>query len=441
MRYLPSLSPGAQKYTRNISWVIVEKVFRLAAGLFVGLYAARYLGPARFGVLNFVISYAAFFSEIARCGFDSIVIRDLVKSSINEKTLILGTAFRLKMFAGVFAGIASILSALFFCGSRDEIAFIAIVSLGFTFQAAEVIDYYFQSEVKLRFVSIARLLQLILSSTAKLICVHLEMELIWFILIILIDQITLSFFLWYTYRKVSPETFFGKFNLVYAKRLIKDSWPLLLAAITVTFYMRIDQIMLKAILGDTEVGLYSAATKISELWYFIPMTICSTLFPSIVAARQESMEKYQRRIQGQFDLVTWISIGPILIVAFFSNFIVNTLYGSAFSGSSIVLAITMVALLPISLGVARSNWLIAEGLITLSTAFVAFGAVSKFAFNLIFIPATGIVGAGVATLASQCTVAFIAPLFFRPSRPTLILFLKSLYLPGSARRLLRGAWR
>jgi polysaccharide transporter, PST family len=37
--------------------------------------------------------------------------------------------------------------------------------------------------------------------------------------------------------------------------------------------MKIDQIML----GEKAVGIYSAATRISDIWYFIPMAITSSV--------------------------------------------------------------------------------------------------------------------------------------------------------------------
>ena len=53
--------------------------------------------------------------------------------------------------------------------------------------------------------------------------------------------------------------------------LLVESWPLLLSGISIMVYMKIDQIMLGQILGDESVGIYSAALRISEIWYFIPM--------------------------------------------------------------------------------------------------------------------------------------------------------------------------
>ena len=43
--------PGFRKYFANTSWLLGERVLRMAVSLFVGIYVARYLGPERFGLL------------------------------------------------------------------------------------------------------------------------------------------------------------------------------------------------------------------------------------------------------------------------------------------------------------------------------------------------------------------------------------------------------
>ena len=62
---------------------------------------------------------------------------------------------------------------------------------------------------------------------------------------------------------------------------MKDSWPLLLSGLVVMVYMRIDQIMIKNMINDEAVGYYSSAVRLCEAWYFIPVTLCNSLFPAI----------------------------------------------------------------------------------------------------------------------------------------------------------------
>jgi len=40
---------GFKKYLSNTSWLFAEKIFRIAIGLFITVWLARYLGPEQFG--------------------------------------------------------------------------------------------------------------------------------------------------------------------------------------------------------------------------------------------------------------------------------------------------------------------------------------------------------------------------------------------------------
>jgi PST family polysaccharide transporter len=62
-------------------------------------------------------------------------------------------------------------------------------------------------------------------------------------------------------------------------KLLVESWPLILSGLTIILYMRIDQIMLAQMMGNEEVGLYSAVLIFSEIWYFIPTIIVSSIIP------------------------------------------------------------------------------------------------------------------------------------------------------------------
>ena len=64
---------GFRRYFFNTSWIFGERVLRILAGLFVGIYVARYLGPEQFGVYSYAAAFVALFGAIAKLGLDGIV--------------------------------------------------------------------------------------------------------------------------------------------------------------------------------------------------------------------------------------------------------------------------------------------------------------------------------------------------------------------------------
>ena len=84
------------KILKNISWLFFDRIIKIAGGLFIGIWVARYLGPEFFGVLSYVLAYTSLFSFLTRLGLDQIVIREIIKRP-DKKDSILGSAFVLKL--------------------------------------------------------------------------------------------------------------------------------------------------------------------------------------------------------------------------------------------------------------------------------------------------------------------------------------------------------
>jgi hypothetical protein len=71
-------SPTLQRIVPNAGWMVADRLVRMALGLVVGAWVARYLGPSRFGGFNFALAFVALFSPLATLGIERIVVRDLV---------------------------------------------------------------------------------------------------------------------------------------------------------------------------------------------------------------------------------------------------------------------------------------------------------------------------------------------------------------------------
>lgn len=398
---------GFRRYFLNTSWMFGEQVLRIVAGLFVGIYVARYLGPEQFGIYSYAIAFVALFGVIAKLGLDGIVVRDLVNHPEKRDTY-LGTAFWLKLF-GALLTLATLTIAVRFTGNDATTnLYVFIIASGLIFQSFEVVDSYFQSRVLSKYVSIAKLIQLVLSSALKLYFIFIQAGLFWFVLVSLIDQITLALTLAFAYWRQKIGGFLGRFEVGTAKAMLKNSWPLILSGIAIVLYMRIDQIMIKEMLGEREVGLYSAAVRLSEAWYFVPVIITTSLFPAIVNARKTDQELYNKRLQRLYSVMVYFAVGIALPVTFMAEDIVVTLYGTHYQDAGTVLSIHIWAGLFVGLGVVNGQWFLAENLQHLATRNTLIGAAANVALNYILIPVYGVTGAALATFISYGVAAYIS---------------------------------
>ena len=418
---------GFIRYFKNTSWMMGEQFLRIFAGLFVGIWVARYLGPEQFGLFSYVLAFTAIFGGIAKLGLDGIMVRELANHPEKRNTY-LGTAFWLKILGALI--VMALMAAIVPFTSNDATTnlFIFIIAAGLVFQSFEVVEFYFQSQVLAKIVSICKVIQLALSSIIKIYLVLTEAKLFWFILVTAFDALSLavSYFIAYQLRK-NP-AFYKHFDLSIAKRLLKDSWPLILSAIVVMIYMRIDQIMIKEMLGEYEVGIYSAAVRLSEAFYFIPMLITTSLFPAILNAKKISEKLYYDRLQNLFTFMVLIALAVAIPTTFLADWVIDLLYGSAYQGAGSVLMIHIWAGLIIGLGLARGKWILVENLQVFAFVFLTAGLVTNVAANYLWIPKYGIEGAAYATVLAQAMGTLVFPLFINKTRKSFFMMIKALLL-------------
>ena len=426
-------SPGFRKYFANTSWLLGERVLRMVVSLFVGIYVARYLGPERFGLLSYSLSFVMLFSSLSSFGLDDILVRELVQRP-EQRNNLLGTVFWLKVCGTIVMGTAIALVLKFKAEDQQTYWMIAIITFGFLFQATNVVDFYFQSQVQSKFAVRAQAIQLILTSLFKIYLVWNQAELIWFAFALMLDQAVVAvLFLLVYHWKIGWFPFFS-FRWTEAKKLMIDAWPLIFAGMVVSVYMKIDQVMLKEMLDAKAVGVYAAAVKLCEAWYFLPTALIASLFPAVIEAKIKSKTLYDKRVQNLYDLMVWSSIAVALPTTLLADWVILILYGIDFQEAADVLRIYIWAGVFVTLGIASSKWLIAENLQRYLFFRTILGALLNVGFNLWLIPIYGIKGAAIATLVAQGTVGFLSLSFFKKTRHNFLMAAKSLSIYGAYKR-------
>lgn len=410
---------GLKKYIPNTLWLLSDKVLRLISGVFVSAYVARSLGPGQFGLLQYAIGFVALFDSLSKLGLNSLLVRELLRHP-EEERIIMGTALGMRFWGGlllVFAANATIVVT-----EEDQKAriLVLIISLAYIFQAAEVYEYYFRAHVLGRLASIPYLVGLVLSSIGKIIMVWLSAPLLAFAALFTAESLVRAIFFRYLFNRKAEHPRCLRFHVQRAWSLLKDCWPLILGGMVVMVYMRIDQVMIKKMLGPSDVGQYSAAVRLCEAWYFIPLVIANSLSPAILSAREANTKLYTLRLRMLFRFMIVVSLAVAIPMAYFAEPIIQTLYGGEYSSAGNVLAIYIWAGTFVALGVANSKWLVAENLQVYSTIYAALGAVSNIVINLYAIPRYGIAGAAWATLISQFISGYLCLALHKRTRPAFV---------------------
>jgi O-antigen/teichoic acid export membrane protein len=416
---------GVRKYASNTSWLFVEQVLRLVSNFLIGIYVVRYLGPEQFGILSYALAFSGIFAAFSKLGLDEVMVRQLFVKP-ERKLAYLGTGFWMKVASGIssFIVIAAILP--FTDNDATTNFYILLIAATITAESFIVIESWFHSIVKAKFISLCKITQLVLSGFLKIYFMLTGAELFYFVLVHALDILTLAIFLYYAYKKQDNKSFFGNFKWHYAKALIRDSWPLMLITAMAMIYFKIDQIFLKLMLGEAEVGIYASASRILEAAFLIPTVITASLFPAIINARLIGEHVYYQRLQYLFSFLLWMAISASLVLTIISEPLMVFLFGEDFREAGLLLAIKIWAFVVLSYGMGWSKWMYAEGRFKINVVFQAYIIIVNIGLNLWLIPIYGTVGAAIASVVAISTSYPVFAIFIPSQHLSIKMFFKSL---------------
>ena len=414
---------GLVKILDNIGWLFFDKILRMGVGLFVGVWVARYLGPEQFGQMNYATAFVGLFGSIAALGFNGIIVRDIVRDPQSANTIV-STAFFLQVIAGLVAMILAI-TTISILKPDDQLTFylVLILSVGLIFRATDTIKYWFEANIQSRYVVWIENGVFMLMALCRVVLVLTKSGLSSFIWLIFAETILVSIGLVWVYVRGNVSlSILVQVSAQRAKNLLKESWPLFLSGIAIVIYMRIDIVMLEEMSGSREAGIYAAATRISEIWYFIPSIVVASISPALISSHSKNPDLYLQRLKTLYFIMAWLAIGVSLPIALLSDSIVSLLYGVQYQEAAPVLAIHLWGSVGVFLGIASSQYLLIEHLQKISFYRTFIGMICNVILNLLLIPSMGAKGAAIATVISYLLATF-SLVFFSATRNHVIYLL------------------
>lgn len=427
--------PNLVKIVDNMGWLFIDKVLRIGAGLLVGIWVARYLGPEQFGLLSFSTAFVALFGALAGLGLQSVVVRNIVLDpTCAEETL--GTAALLQLAGGLLA-YGCVIGGIVWLRPEDTVPTMLVAILGsiLLFKFSDIAVYWFESQVSSKYIAWIQNACFLVFAAIKIGLITTDASLLAFAWVAAGEALVVAILILTMLNMRGPRLLRLRSSINRAKKLLFDSWPLLLSGAAIMVYMKIDQIMLGQMLNDNAVGVYSAAVRISEVWYFIPMVIVASVFPAILEAKKRDESQYQQRLQRLYDLMVALSVFVALPMTFLSNHIVTSLFGSAYTQAGPILAIHIWASVFVFLGVASSQYFVAENRQIISMQRTLLGAVVNIFLNFFLIPVLGSIGAAIATIFSYAIADFFSDLLQKETRFMFAMKINSMNFFSSFQRL------
>jgi len=215
--------------------------------------------------------------------------------------------------------------------------------------------------------------------------------------------------------------------------LLKDSWPLILSGIAIYIQAKVDQVMLGEMVGDAEVGQYSVAMRLIEVFGFVPMVLHNSIAPTITDAKLIGEQHYYNRLLNLYRIMFILFLITAVPIFFFSEKLVLFAFGNQYRKAGMLLKLFAVRLFFTNMGVAKNLFITNENLFRYAMITATIGSLVNLIFNYLFIPKYASVGAIWAMILSFAITIFFIDLFFPELRKNLKIMLEAIITPWKVR--------
>lgn len=419
------------KTVKNAGYLIVGKVVQMLFGLIVGLLTARYLGPSNYGLINYANAYIGFFAALCTLGINNVLVKEFVDHP-GEEGKVIGTTLGLRAVSSILCSVAIIaISSILDAGEPTTILIVALSSVGMVFHIVETFNYWFQSRLESKVTAISTLIAYLVSAAYKIYLLATGKPVTYFAITTSLDYLCLGILLYVQYRKHKG----GKlcFSWQYGKQLFAKSRHFILSGMMISIYGQTDKLMLKQMIGESEIGYYATAVSLCGMWCFILSAIIDSVYPSIMEADKAGDEQlFKKRNIQLYAIVFYMSTAVSLGFTVLAKPIIYIMYGVNYLPAVNPLRIITWYTAFSYLGVARNAWVVAKERQRYLFAIYAASAMANVLLNYLLIPMMGASGAAIASLVAQVFTTLVVPFFIKDMRENSLLILDAIILKGIA---------
>lgn len=432
-----------KKVINNMSWLLGGRIVNMILSFFVSLATARYLGPDNFGSINYVAAYVSFFSSITSLGLSVIVIKE-VSMGQEDDNKVIWTGILMRFITAVLSTISVIALVSITDGDDPLIVQIAVLeSIAILASAFDTFMYWFQGKLLGKYTSIAGVISYLGMSLYRIYLLANNADILWFAFATSVDTLLLSFVLMIFY--VRKNGFRPKVSLRLGKKIMRQSYHYMISGLIAILYSKIDQIMLKQMLDNTSVGLYSAALAIAGLWGMIPSAFIQSVSPILYKNAEQDKGMFYKRLKQSYAGIWLLNVAWSLAISIFSYWVIYFLYGTEYLGARGALVIVVWYSGISSIGSLTQVYLATENKNKYVNYFALAGLATDVILNALLIPHFGILGAAVATLTTYIVIHIVMPLMIRDTRKVGTLILQGMMFQGvlddEMKQLIRKAFQ
>ncbi|WP_370607201.1 flippase [Citrobacter werkmanii] len=413
-----------KKYLSNLFWLLSDRVFMLVFQLSLFSAIKRLYGLDTLGEWATITNLSQLLLSFFLLGIDVIVVKRIVEDP-NKAGNEIGSALFLQ-FLGIVAYTLSMIAIVYFAYSHMEYAifFLSIILISNLLSLfSKVIYFHYSALVESKYRAFTIILSITLSYIYLWMCIYFEWYVFYAYLLFYVFQGVLSVIIYFYWFKPGCKWVVDRHTV---KIYFSLGMKLIISTVSVSLFAQCDVLLLEHLVGTNETGAFSAALRISAIWFMCAGIIGNAFFPKIVQLANRNENDAFLFLEWICGAVSLLTVIASIVVTFLAPFIMKILYGEGMLLSSRILSIHIWTSLFIFLGAFSSKWLYAKNWINLDIYKTVIAAILNVILNIIFIPIYGAIGAAIVSMISYCIANFIFFLFIKKTKPLFFMQLKSL---------------
>lgn len=389
---------------KNAVLNVIKTLMGIVFPLITFPYASRILLPDGIGKVNFANSVVAYFALLAGLGISTHGIREAAKirSDKNALSKLVGELFLINVVSTLVVYTLFLLTLFLVPKFYDYRMLLLIASLTLFFSVIGF-DWVYSALEEYGYITVRSIFFQFISLVLLFIFVKNRADYPIYLAIGVLSAVGSNLLNAIHLRKYVTFKALGNLEI---KKHLKPVFVLFGMSVITSVYTMLDTTMLGFLTDDSQVGFYTAATKLNKLVLMVVTSACAVLFPRLsFHAGQDDKTMFTSLLNKSLSITLCFAIPATIGLNLLSEPI--TLL---FSGESYLPAVPVMKMMnPIIIIIAVSNFIGIQCLIPLNkekiTLYsVSVGAVTNFILNMILIPRYGALGAAIATLVAESTV-------------------------------------
>lgn len=419
--------PKFRRVLAGFSYLFSERILKIIIGVFVHALLARHLGPDHFGKLSYVVKTVTIFFVFGSFGVDELIIKHLLEARYSEED-IYKTVIRIRLKMSLIGLLVLATCLIIFNPEGWLFSLITLLyGMNIFLQAFNVFELKFHARIDFLPLFWANNISYITASGLRILGVFLNGGITFFLGTYIWGEIVQKTLI---FKNIGWKKAFSGIQQPRLKsELIKGSFPFFLSSFVMILDQRISYLFIEKFRSLSELGYYSVAVTLVDLWIFLPTAICSSVFPTIITSFNGDKKKYNIRIQYLSDVVVWVAFAFSVGVLLTSKLVIQLLYGDGYTDAPHVLELFALTTIPVFFNLVRIKWMTLENLLGEWLWINLICLLLNLIGHIYFVPMYGVSGAIGSFLASQLLGNIIMIPLLESSRKSALLFLKTLTFP------------